>query len=340
MARPQPHALRWCEQVTVKRQCGEFTFAGPGNSSIGRLRSVGSSSRYHFPKMDRSEYSNHWRIGDIVVTSVVEQSFDWSAPGFLFPDATNEVVQRHRWLVPDYADSEGNINGSVQALVIDQAERRILVDPCVGNGRSRFLPNWHMQEFDFMDRFAGAGFTPESVDIVLHTHLHADHVGWDTYLQDGVWTPTFPAARYVYVRDELEWHKESWDPDRREVWQDAISPVFDAGLADVVECDHDVGGGISLAPSPGHTGGHVSVWLRSHGQVGLVTGDFMHHPLQFAEPGLREIADDNVELARGTRRSMISQASQLHALLIGTHFAFRSGGRVVPSGEGWQFNPD
>jgi hypothetical protein len=98
--------------------------------------------------MDSSEYSNHWRIGDIVVTSVVEQSFDWSAPGFLFPDATNEVVQRHRSLVPDYADSEGNINGSVQALVIDQAERRILVDPCVGNGRSQFLPNWHMQEFD------------------------------------------------------------------------------------------------------------------------------------------------------------------------------------------------
>ena len=137
-----------------------------------------------------------------------------------------------------------------------------------------------------MRRFAAEGFTPESVDIVLSTHLHADHVGWDTLPpRRCVWTPTFTNARYLYVRDELEWHKGSWDPDRREVWQDAISPVFEAGLADVVECDDDLGGsGISLAPSPGHTGGHVSIWLASGDQVGLVTGDFMHHPLQFAEP--------------------------------------------------------
>jgi glyoxylase-like metal-dependent hydrolase (beta-lactamase superfamily II) len=275
-----------------------------------------------------------------VVTSVVEQTFDWATPSFLFPDATNELVQRHSWLVPDFADTEGNINGSIQALVIDQPGRRILVDPCVGNGRTRFLPNWHMQEFDFLERFAAAGFTPESVDIVLHTHLHADHVGWDTYLQDGVWTPTFANARYLYVRDELEWHKRSWDPDRREVWQDALSPVFEAELADVVEGDIDLGGGISLAPSPGHTGGHVSIWITSGGEMGLVTGDFMHHPLQFAEPSLREIADDDIELARETRSNMISQAARLHALLIGTHFAFRSGGRVVPSGATWRFEPD
>ena len=171
-------------------------------------------TRYH-RSMDVSAYSNRWYIGDIAVTSVIEQSFDWSSPSFLFPNATNETVQRHSWLAPDYADSEGNINGSVQALVIDQAERRILVDPCVGSGRTRFLPSWHMQEFDFMDRFAAAGFAPSSVDLVLHTHLHADHVGWDTYLEDDVWTPTFPNARYLYVRDELEWHKESGDPDRR-----------------------------------------------------------------------------------------------------------------------------
>jgi glyoxylase-like metal-dependent hydrolase (beta-lactamase superfamily II) len=290
--------------------------------------------------MDASEISNQWRIGDVVVTSVVEQSFDWASPSFLFPDCTNELVQRYHWLVPDYADAEGNINGSIQALVIDQPGRRILVDPCVGNGRTRFFPNWHQQEFDFLERFAAAGFIPESVDLVLHTHLHADHVGWDTHLENGVWTPTFTHARYLYVRDELEWHKNSWDPDRHEVWQDAISPVFAAGLADIVECDHDLGEGISLAPSPGHTGGHVSVWITSGEEVALVSGDFMHHPLQFAEPSMREIADDNIDLARETRRAMIAQASERHALFIGTHFGFRSGGRVVPDGEAWRFHPD
>jgi glyoxylase-like metal-dependent hydrolase (beta-lactamase superfamily II) len=289
--------------------------------------------------MGPSEFSHQWRIGDMVITSVVEQVFDWSSPNFLFPDCTNELVQQFSWLVPDYADAEGNINGSVQAFVIDQPDRRILVDPCVGNGRTRFLPNWHMQDFDFMGRFSAAGFTPESVDIVLHTHLHADHVGWDTYLRDGAWTPTFTKARYLYVRDELEWHKSSWDPDRHEVWQDALSPVFDAGLADVVESDHDLGGGISLAPSPGHTGGHVSIWLTSGGETGLVTGDFMHHPVQFGDPSLREIADDDVERARETRSAMMTQASQRQALLIGTHFALRSGGRVVPDGGAWRFNP-
>jgi glyoxylase-like metal-dependent hydrolase (beta-lactamase superfamily II) len=289
--------------------------------------------------MGGSEFSNRWHIGDMVVTSVVEQNFDWTSPSFLFPDSTNELVQKYGWLIPDYADAEGNINGSIQALVIDQPGRRILVDPCVGNGRTRFLPNWHMQEFDFMERFTEAGFTPESVDIALHTHLHADHVGWDTYLQDGVWTPTFTKARYLYVRGELEWHKASRDPDRHEVWRDALSPVFDAGLGDVVENDHDLGGGISLAPSPGHTGGHVSIWLTSGGETGLVTGDFMHHPLQFGDPSLREVADDDVELARETRTKMISEASQLHALVIGTHFAFRSGGRVTPDGDAWRFSP-
>jgi glyoxylase-like metal-dependent hydrolase (beta-lactamase superfamily II) len=125
-----------------------------------------------------------------------------------------------------------------------------------------------------------------------------------------------------------------------EVWQDAISHVFDAGLADVVDCDYDLGGGISLAPSPGHTGGHVSIWIASGGQVGLVTRDFMHHPLQFAEPSLREITDDDVDPARDSRSKMISQASRVHALVIGTNFAVRSGDRVVPVGEAWRFSPD
>ena len=155
--------------------------------------------------MGASEYSNKWRIGDTVVTSVVEQAFDWSSPSFLFPDATNELVQRYSWLVPDFADSEGNINGSIQALVIDQPDRRILVDPCVGNGRTRFLPNWHMQEFHFLSASLQRGSPRVSGHRASHHHLHADHVGWDTCFQ-GESDPDLYQGQIRFMSGRTQWH--------------------------------------------------------------------------------------------------------------------------------------
>jgi glyoxylase-like metal-dependent hydrolase (beta-lactamase superfamily II) len=286
-----------------------------------------------------STTTQSWKVGEVVITSVVEDQIDGLPPGLLFPDASTQLVQQHRWLAPDYADESGTISLRVQALVIDQPGRRILVDPCVGNGKTRWLPNWNQQDFPFLQRFADAGFSPESVDVVVHTHLHADHVGWDTRLVDGTWVPTFPVARHLFSRTEMAWFEASPDPDRPRIWEDSLAPIFAAGLADLVDDDHDLGGGVRSEPTPGHTGGHVSLWITSGEETALITGDFMHHPLQFSEPDQREVADDDIALARQTRRSMIGRVADTRALVVGTHFPNRPAGHVVTEGGAWRFMP-
>ena len=155
----------------------------------------------------------------------------------------------------------------VQAFVIELGGRVVVVDPCVGNGKKRSLPFWNEQTWPFLERFAAAGFAPERVDTVVHTHLHADHVGWDTRLEDGAWVPTFARARHLYTARELDWCEEHDEPGNAGVYDDSIAPIFAAGLADMVDEDADLGGGLRLEPTPGHTPGHVSLWLESRGEV-------------------------------------------------------------------------
>jgi glyoxylase-like metal-dependent hydrolase (beta-lactamase superfamily II) len=280
--------------------------------------------------------TQRWTVGDVVVTSVVEAQTDHIPPAFFLPDATPEAVARHEWLVPDYADAEGNISLRVQAFVVEQPGRTVLVDPCVGNGKVRALPFWNDQSWPFLERLADAGFTPEAVDLVVHTHLHADHVGWDTHRVDGAWVPTFTAARHLYTERELAYARTGGEV---EVYDDSVKPILDAGLADVVDEDADLGGGLRLEPTPGHTPGHVSLWIESAGEVALVTGDIVHHPVQLAEPAWAEIADADTEQARTTRRQMLARAAARRALLVGTHFGTRPAGRVVAAGDAWRFEP-
>ena len=167
----------------------------------------------------------------------------------------------------------------VQALVVDQPGRRVLVDPCVGNDKQRALPFWHEQSFPFLERFAAAGFDPGSIDVVVHTHLHADHVGWDTQLVDGAWTPTFTGARHLYIAAEVEFLRANPMPGE-DVYADSVGPIVDAGLADFVDAETDLGDGLRLEATPGHTPGHVSLWIESCGETTVVTGDFVHHPTQ------------------------------------------------------------
>jgi glyoxylase-like metal-dependent hydrolase (beta-lactamase superfamily II) len=144
------------------------------------------------------ETTQSWTVGSARITAVVEAQTDHIPPVFFFPEADEELILRHRsWLAPHFADDEGRINLRVQAFVVEQAGRTIVVDPCVGNGKTRALPFWNQQEWPFMERFVAAGLDPSAVDLVVHTHLHADHVGWDTHLADGRWVPTFLNARHL-----------------------------------------------------------------------------------------------------------------------------------------------
>ena len=279
--------------------------------------------------------TQRWTVGAATITSVVEDQVA-GPPGLLFPDATEEMVQRHPWLVPAWADAAGGISLRVQAFVVEIDGVVVLVDPCVGNGKARWLPSWNQLDLPWLERFTGAGFTAGAVQLVVHTHLHADHLGWDTHLDAGAWVPTFTAARHLYTAAELEFVRTFLLPGE-DVYGDSVGPIVNAGLADVVEPDADLGHGLRLEPTPGHTPGHTSMWIESQGEHALITGDFMHHPLQFAEPHLAEIADADAEVARSTRARMLAEMARTRALVLGTHFPNRPAGRVEVDGAVWRF---
>lgn len=281
--------------------------------------------------------TQRWTVGAATITAVVEAEVAHIPPELFFPAATGADVLAHPWVVPDYADAAGNVTLRVQALVVEVAGRRILVDPCVGNGKRRALPFWHEQQYPWLERFAAAGYEPATIDQVVHTHLHADHVGWDTTWRDGQWVPTFVRARHLYTEAELEFARRSVN-EHEDVYADSIAPIVDAGLADVVATDADLGDGLRLAPTPGHTPGHVSLWIESAGEVALISGDFVHNPVQCARPDWAEIGDADVEVAQTTRRAMLAEAAQREVLFVGTHFPSRPAGRVVVDGSVWRFD--
>jgi glyoxylase-like metal-dependent hydrolase (beta-lactamase superfamily II) len=282
--------------------------------------------------------TQNWTVGDATITSVVEDQIDIPA-GLLFPEATEADVLRHPWLVPDWADADGNIGLRTQAFLVEIDGIIVLVDPCVGNGKVRWLPVWNDLDLPFLERLADAGCVPDAVAIVVHTHLHADHVGWDTHKDGDSWVPTFTRARHLYTEAELEFSRTS-QLAGEDGYADSIAPILDAGLADIVEPDADLGHGLRLEPTPGHTPGHASMWIESNGEHALLTGDFMHHPVQFAEPQLAEIADADVEVARATRRRMIGAMARTGALVLAAHFPNRPAGRVRVDGDAWRFVPE
>ena len=280
---------------------------------------------------------NRWQIGDVRISRIVESEAPWDGT-FVLREATADNVQRVGWLQPHFATAEGKVNMSIHALVVESRGLKIVVDTCVGNDKNRqMVPAWHKMNKPFLADLAAAGHPRESVDRVLCTHLHVDHVGWNTMLVDGKWVPTFPNARYLIGRKEWEHWSASQEPDFREPVEDSVRPVFDAGLADFVEPGHRINEEIWLESTPGHTPGHVSVRISSRGEDAVITGDLMHHPIQCANPHWASNFDSDPELARRTRREFLQRYSDRPVLVFGTHFATPSAGRIVREGDTWRF---
>ena len=271
-----------------------------------------------------------WRIGKVTVTKIVELEVTGGSR-FILPQATYDDILPIGWLQPHFADERGRLKMSIHALVVETPERRILVDTCLGNDKEgRRIPTWNNLQGPFLSDLAAAGYSRESIDTVLCTHLHVDHVGWNTMLVDGKWVPTFPQARYLMGRVEYaHWQEQDERDDMAAIFADSVKPVDDAGLVDLVETDHRVSDEISLVPTTGHTPGHVSVLIRSQGEEALITGDFMHHPCQIAHPEWSSTADSDPDAAHETRRRMLKELSERPVLVIGTHFAGATAGRIV-----------
>ena len=237
-----------------------------------------------------------WQIGDVRITRVVEM--EGPSPGtFLFPEATPEKLLQHAWLKPHFLTDDGRVIASVHAFIVESEGKTIVVDTCVGNDKPRDVKNWNMRKGRFLEDLALAGFPRERIDTVLCTHLHVDHVGWNTMLKDGKWVPTFPKARYLIGRKEwAHWKDEADGPDRA-VRNDSVRPIVYAGLADFVDSDHKITPEVWLEPTPGHTPGHVSVRISSKGEDAVITGDLMHHPVQCAEPAWASNFDVDADLS-------------------------------------------
>jgi glyoxylase-like metal-dependent hydrolase (beta-lactamase superfamily II) len=278
-----------------------------------------------------------WRIGQVTVTKIVELEVTGGSR-FILPQATYEEILPIKWLQPHFADERGRLKMSIHALVVETPERRIVVDTCLGNDKQgRRIPTWNNLQGPFLADLAAAGYPRESIDTVLCTHLHVDHVGWNTMLVEGKWVPTFPKARYLMGRVEFaHWREQHERDDMAAIFADSVKPVHDAGLADLVETDHRVSDEISLVPTTGHTPGHVSVLIRSQGEAALITGDFMHHPCQIARPHWSSTADSDPDEARQTRERMLQELSERPVLVIGTHFAGATAGHIVRDGDAYR----
>jgi glyoxylase-like metal-dependent hydrolase (beta-lactamase superfamily II) len=277
----------------------------------------------------------NWQVGDVRITQIVELTTA-SIGAHLLPQATPERMNAIDWLLP-FIDMQGRIVLSMNCLVIETPDRCIVVDTCIGNDKVRTYPRWNKMHSAFLDDFVAAGFPLDGVDTVLCTHMHVDHVGWNTRLVNEKWVPTFSSARYLFAQDEWEhWSREpqAYGP----VIEDSVQPIFDAGLATLVDGQHRVCTEVQLEPTPGHTPGHVSVHITSRGEEAVITGDMIHHPCQIAHPGWSTSADVDEFRAAATRKHFLETYTDRPVLIIGTHFAAPSAGRIVRDGDAFRLD--
>lgn len=277
-----------------------------------------------------------WVIGDVEITRIEELSLSGMGT-WVLPSATHDVVTKYDWLFPDFADTQGKLAGAVQTFGVRVGDLRVLVDTGVGNDKQRGRPEWTDLRTDFLDRLAASGFAPDTVDMVVNTHLHVDHVGWNTRLDGDVWVPTFPRARYVVGATEYE-HWYGLD-ERPPMLADSVDPIREAGLLDRVGVSADgteIADGITLHPAPGHTPGSLVVWISSGGRSAVITGDCAHHPVQLADPALCSAFDHDEAAAVATREALFAKLAGTETLLIGSHFAAPTGGRVAADGRGFR----
>ena len=266
-----------------------------------------------------------WQVGGVKISRVVEMEVTGGSR-FILPDATRDVCRGYRWMFPHFMDDAGNLVMSIHALVVDTGARRIVVDTCIGNDKDRDIPTWSHLQTSFLADLEAAGYPRESIDTVLCTHLHVDHVGWNTMLVAGEWVPTFPNARYLV--GETEWRYWDERTTSAQVLADSVRPVIDAGLVDFVPVDHQVCDEVWLEPTPGHTPGHVSVRISSGAEDALITGDCIHHPCQMTRTDWCSSADTDQALGLETRESLLERMVDTDVLVIGTHFATPTAGHV------------
>lgn len=282
------------------------------------------------------------RVGGVEVGRIVEQTGPIRRALEAMPALTPELLAAERhWLQPDALDADDNLVLVFQAFVVRTPHHLVLVDSCIGNDKPRpGRPRWHMKsDNNFMAGLAALGLGVDDIDYVMCTHMHVDHVGWNTRLRDGRWVPTFPRARYVFTRQEYAW----WDAEHARapnpIFADSVLPIVEAGRAEIVEMSHALDDHLRLLPTPGHTPGHVSVLLGRGIDDAVVSGDAIHSPLQARHPWLSTVFDIDGAAAADTRRGFLERFCDTPTLCCMSHFPQPSIGRVSRWHDGFRCDP-
>ena len=282
------------------------------------------------------------KLGDITIHRVVEQE---AATFFdaleFFPALTKELWEENRgWLQPKYIDPAGKVVLCVQSYLVQTPHHNILIDSCVGNHKPRpARPMWNMMDSDTYEKsLAATGIGMADIDYVMCTHLHVDHVGWNTRLENGRWVPTFPKAKYLFADRELEfWTAKHKEDAAACPWvTDSVLPIVQANRAEVVKSSHALNDHVQLFPTPGHTIDHFSVQIGKTGQDAVITGDMIHSPLQARYPEISMRLDYDSKQSGITRRDLFGRLCDTPTLLCMAHFPSPSTGRIARWGDGFK----
>lgn len=286
------------------------------------------------------------KIGHVEIGRVLDSYVLTETAQVFFPDFDREALAPHEgWLCPTHYDNEsGHIPMPVHSWLLRVGDKNVLIDTCLGNNKTRpDKPEMHLLNNRYLERMTGLGVRPEEIDYVLCTHLHVDHVGWNTRLEHGRWVPTFPNARYVVSKTEYECAKrDAEDPQGsaflRQVFEDLIYPVVETGKAALIDGSQTLLDGVTLQPAPGHSPGHLRIELRSGGDLGFFVGDILHSPIQVPLwKWSTRYCSDRV-MAAQSRRQVLEDCVAENALLIPCHFETPYVGRIKEAGNTFAIN--
>jgi glyoxylase-like metal-dependent hydrolase (beta-lactamase superfamily II) len=283
-------------------------------------------------------------VGEATIARIEETYLPVYRPDELFPEWSDKIFAEHRhWLAPNHYDvATGLIKLSVHSWLLQIGKQKILIDACCGNQKSRPMrPFWNMLNTPYLDRLAAAGARPDEIDLVMCTHLHHDHVGWNTQLRDGRWVPTFANARYVFSKPDFEYYlKADADPQTAPVefgtFRECVLPIVDAGRADLVAGPYALSDHIEIVPAPGHSAGHVVFKLNSKGQRAIFIGDVFHHLLQVHYPHWNFPKNADAEQARISRRMVMEHCAAADALTLPCHVGYPFAGYIAATKNGFE----
>lgn len=281
-----------------------------------------------------------FKVGKATLTRIEETYLPVYSPADIFPDLTEALLDQHMpWLAPNHYDpATRKLLLSVHSWLLQLDGRKILIDGCCGNQKSRpQRPFWNMLNTPWLERLAAAGARPDEIDLVMCTHLHHDHVGWNTQLKDGTWVPTFPNARYVFSKLDFDYfHKLDNDPATAPTefgsFRECVVPVVDAGRADLVTGPHKLDEFIDILPAGGHSPGHFYFRLNVGGDRAMITGDVFHHLLQVLYPDWNFPKNSDPAEARASRRRVFDEAAASGALVFPGHVGAPFAGHIEKAG--------